>query len=154
LKDYAAYSADRAVLFSGTSNGDNSFTHLKPAVAVAQYDPISQIGVVSQITEGVEHGLNPFIWNRGYDFKLYVDVVDVEGTAATTKHFMMCQTLMPFQAAPGNWIATAGALVAPEPGSLSLSIAGLIGISPCTWKWGRRHWILGTVKSRRTCKGI
>jgi hypothetical protein len=137
MTKYAAFSANKALLTSGTSVADNSYTYLKPAVAVAQYDAAAQKGVVSQVTAGTNLGLNPFIWNRGYDYKLYEDFGSLAGPAATTKHFTIRQTVTPFQAAPGSWIATAGALVTPEPGTITLLTTAIVGA--LTWAWGKKR---------------
>jgi hypothetical protein len=134
LSKYAAYDANKAVLFSGTSGGDQSFTHLTPAVAVAQYDPIAGKGVLSQVTTGANLALDPFIWNRDYDNKLYEDFGAMAGPAATNKHFSIRQTVTPFQAAPDAWMATTASLVTPEPGTLTLLIAGQAGVAVYAWR--------------------
>jgi len=140
LTQYAAYDVQGKVLASGATDKDDSSTiHMAPAVAVAQYDPVAQKGVLSQVTVGADLGLDPFLWDRTSDNKLYNNFSAMGGPAATTKHFTICQTVTPFEAAPDSWMITAGAMVAPEPMSAALLLPLVPAFLLFRFSQGRRR---------------
>jgi hypothetical protein len=148
LTRYAAFDSHGTVLFSGATDKDDSKTiHMAPAVTVAQYDPVAQKGVLSQVTLGADLGIDPFLWDRTSDNKLYNNFSALGGPAAPSKHFTLFQTVTPFEAAPDSWITTADAMVAPEPRSaICLMPLILVAFLLCHAR-GRRRFAQSTVVS-------
>ncbi len=129
LTQYASFNAKGELLSNGTTDRDDNSEspRMNPAVAVAQYDPVGQKGVLTQVIEGADLGLEPFIWDRPADNKLYF-AFQAMGGPVGTNHYAMRQIVIPFDAAPDSWMATAGANVVPEPKMAVLLIALIFAI--------------------------
>jgi len=132
--NYKAFGADGTELHSGTTpyTGDpNDIEHkdklyyLTGAVAVMQYDPIAEEGVLSVCTEGRDSGLEYFLWDRDIDNKLYARFHDVTGPCSPQNLFKFGQStiFLPPSSPPPP---------APPPPSISwlpiLGVAGIVGL--------------------------
>ncbi len=104
LINYIALSSNGSVSYSGTSDeNDNSFIVLEPAIAVAQYDPIKQKGILTMITHGNEQDLSCFIWDRTLDNKFYARFNACEGPCSRINYFEISQKLLFFESEMQYW---------------------------------------------------
>ncbi len=117
LTQYAAFDSKGKLLSSGAIDRDDNVQHprMNSAVAVAQYDPAAQKGILSQVIEGVDLGPEPFIWDRSADNKLYFAFSGIGGQVAVNNHYKIKQIVTPFEAAPDSWKKAAGAMVITRP---------------------------------------
>jgi hypothetical protein len=127
LTNWAAYDADGNFLVSGVNLSENNTNTYLPTNTrmVAQYDPISQDGIITRwIFDGNSF---PFIVDRSYDNKLYLNVMSMTGPA--NKNLDLVETVRIFKS-NGDWISVAP-LAVPEPSTMILALVGfmlLIGL--------------------------
>ncbi|MEA1952499.1 MAG: beta-N-acetylhexosaminidase, partial [Planctomycetota bacterium] len=130
LTQYAAFDWRGKLIAQGQTaaeNGDQ--THMSQTLVVAQYDPKAQKGVLTQLVESTDLGLDPFIWDRTFDNKLYFAFTAMQGPAAPHKQYTIRQIVTPFKAAPHDWTATAAkklkSLAHPAPTAQPLNLIPL-----------------------------
>jgi hypothetical protein len=122
LTDYAGFSKYGRILSSGQlSSDDNNYTYLKPAVAVAQFDPALGDGLVAALTQG--DTLDPllYLWDRPYDNKLYCRIYGAQRKCDFENFYLLKMVTRFFDAEPQTWTQRVRGILAEEYCSEALS---------------------------------
>lgn len=113
---YASYDQAGQLLDQGSTAGnDNSFRHLDGSVAVAQYDPVSQNGMIQVLMDGRSFNSQQLLWDRSIDNKFYQRLREMEHLTDPAEIFRASQCIRFFEAPPNEWQDVAASLI-PAPG--------------------------------------